>query len=68
MQGTADKVVPLSQADTIVNAINKNGGKAERILFEGEGHGWVKAETIKRAVEAEREFYEDVFGVHKSAT
>jgi dipeptidyl aminopeptidase/acylaminoacyl peptidase len=33
------------------------------VLFEGEGHGWRKAETIQAALEKELAFYEDVLGL-----
>ena len=49
-----------------MNKIKQQGGKVEEIIFEGEGHGWVKAETIKQALEAERKFYEEVFGIEKA--
>ena len=32
------------------------------ILFEGEGHGWRKAENIKMGLEAELNWYEDLIG------
>jgi hypothetical protein len=32
------------------------------LAFEGEGHGFRRAETIKRAMEAELYFYSRVFG------
>lgn len=31
------------------------------IVFEGEGHGWRKAENIKIALEKEESFYREVF-------
>ena len=33
------------------------------ILFEGEGHGWRKAENIKAGLEAELSWYEDLIGI-----
>ena len=33
------------------------------ILFEGEGHGFRKAENMKIALEKELAFYRDVFGI-----
>lgn len=56
-------MVPPEQADIIVNKIKAQGGQVKKIVFEGEGHGWTRAETIKTALEAEREFYEEVFGI-----
>lgn len=53
LQGADDKVVPPEQAEMIVKAVQKNGGKVEYILFEGEGHGFRQAANIKRAVEAQ---------------
>ena len=32
------------------------------LAFEGEGHGFRRAETIRRALEAELYFYSRVFG------
>ncbi|PCH34655.1 alpha/beta-hydrolase, partial [Wolfiporia cocos MD-104 SS10] len=64
LQGADDPVVPPSQADEIVNAIEKNGGEVKCIVFDGEGHGWRKAETIKAALENELQWYEDrVLGI-----
>ncbi|KAJ3108492.1 Dipeptidyl aminopeptidase, partial [Physocladia obscura] len=57
LQGSIDKVVPPDQAESIVSAIKAKGGVVEYVLFEDEGHGWRTAETIKRAVEIEYEFY-----------
>lgn len=67
MQGTEDRVVPPEQADIIENKIRKQGGKVKKILFEGEGHGWTRADSIQRALEAEREFYEEVFVIKAGA-
>lgn len=47
----------------IVDAIKKRGGRVDYTVFEGEGHGWRKAENIKAALEQELHFYEDVFGI-----
>ena len=46
-----------------MESIEKRQGKVKYILFEGEGHGWRKAENIKRAWEAELDWYEEVFGL-----
>ncbi|PWN54376.1 hypothetical protein IE53DRAFT_359272 [Violaceomyces palustris] len=37
-QGSADKVVPPNQSQKIVDAVKKNHGQVEYLLFEGEGH------------------------------
>ncbi|KAH8105304.1 alpha/beta-hydrolase [Cristinia sonorae] len=57
-QGSLDAVVPPGQAEDIVKSIKAIGGRVEYVVFEGEGHGWRKAETIKAALEKELSFYE----------
>jgi dipeptidyl aminopeptidase/acylaminoacyl peptidase len=61
-QGSEDKVVPPNQAETMVNALRKNGVTVAYILFKKEQHGFRRAENIKRALEAELYFYSRVFG------
>jgi dipeptidyl aminopeptidase/acylaminoacyl peptidase len=61
-QGTEDKVVPPSQSRTIVAALKAKGVPVAYIEFEGEQHGFRKAETIVRSLEAELVFYGQVFG------
>ncbi|MEK7395260.1 MAG: prolyl oligopeptidase family serine peptidase [Fibrobacterota bacterium] len=46
-QGSDDKVVPLEQAESIVAALKKAGTPHHYRVFEGEGHGWRRAETIE---------------------
>ena len=57
LQGLEDKVVPPSQSEMIVEALRRNGIRYEYIGFEGEQHGFRKAENLRRAVEAELAFY-----------
>ena len=52
-QGSEDKVVPKDQAESIVKILEHNHIPHIYRLYEGEGHGWRKMETII-------EFYEDV--------
>jgi dipeptidyl aminopeptidase/acylaminoacyl peptidase len=54
--------VPPSQAEALIEALDANGQPYAYLLFEGEQHGFRKAETIKRALEAEAYFYSRVFG------
>ncbi|EGN97422.1 hypothetical protein SERLA73DRAFT_184126 [Serpula lacrymans var. lacrymans S7.3] len=63
LQGADDKVVPKEQSEEIVQKINARGGKVEYHLYDGEGHGFRKAETIKAALEAELGWYEEVLGL-----
>ncbi len=54
-QGTDDRVVPKEQADSIVAVLRARGVPHEYHVYEGEGHGWRKPETIAafwRSVEA----------------
>ena len=46
-QGTDDVVVPQDQSEGIVASLKRRGIPHEYHLFEGEGHGWRKAETIE---------------------
>jgi dipeptidyl aminopeptidase/acylaminoacyl peptidase len=62
LQGLEDKVVPPSQAEEMVEALRKKGLPFAYIAFEGEQHGFRKAENIRRALEAELYFYAKVFG------
>jgi dipeptidyl aminopeptidase/acylaminoacyl peptidase len=61
-QGLDDKVVPPSQAEMMVDALRAKGLPFAYIAFEGEAHGFRKAENIQRALEAELYFYARVFG------
>ena len=54
-QGTIDRVVPREQSDQIVASLRARGVTHEYHLYEGEGHGFRKSETIEQfwgAVEA----------------
>ena len=62
LQGSEDEVVPPSQAEMIVHALADKGIPHAYLLFEGEQHGFRKAENIVRALEAELWFYGRVFG------
>jgi dipeptidyl aminopeptidase/acylaminoacyl peptidase len=62
MQGADDKIVPPSQAEGIVRALQRSGLPHAYILFEGEGHGFRIAANQQRALEAELSFYAQVFG------
>jgi dipeptidyl aminopeptidase/acylaminoacyl peptidase len=54
-QGEIDRVVPKAQSEEIVASLRRRGVPHEYHLYEGEGHGWRKRETIEAfyaAVEA----------------
>ena len=61
-QGLEDEVVPPSQAELIVEDLRAKGVPVAYVAFEGEQHGFRKAENIKRALDAELYFYSRVFG------
>lgn len=60
-QGLEDKVVPPNQAELMVEELKKNNIPVAYIPFEGEQHGFRRAENIKRTLEAELYFYSRVF-------
>jgi dipeptidyl aminopeptidase/acylaminoacyl peptidase len=61
-QGSEDKVVPPEQSRQIVAALREKGVPVEYHEFEGEQHGFRKADNIVRAAEAELAFYGRIFG------
>jgi dipeptidyl aminopeptidase/acylaminoacyl peptidase len=50
LQGADDKVVPPEQARVLVDAVRAAGGTVEHQLYEGEGHGFVRPETVADAL------------------
>jgi dipeptidyl aminopeptidase/acylaminoacyl peptidase len=56
-QGDKDPVVPPDQAEKMVRALRRRKIPAGYLLFAGEGHGFKKAESIERALDAELYFY-----------
>ena len=61
-QGLEDEVVPPNQAEMMLEALQAKGLPVAYIPFEGEQHGFRRAETIKRALDSELYFYSKVFG------
>lgn len=61
-QGLEDKVVPPNQAEVMVEALKKKGVPVAYIAYEGEQHGFRKAENIKRTIEGEYLFFATIFG------
>ncbi|WP_040159421.1 dipeptidyl-peptidase 5 [Nigerium massiliense] len=62
LQGDEDRIVPPSQSEMFRDALAAKGIPHAYLLFEGEQHGFRKAETIVRAAEASLSFYGQVFG------
>ena len=61
-QGLEDKVVLPNQAEMMVTALREKGLPVAYVPFEGEQHGFRKAENIKRALDGEFYFYSQIFG------
>jgi dipeptidyl aminopeptidase/acylaminoacyl peptidase len=61
-QGLDDLVVPPTQSEAVRDALARNGVAHAYRAFEGEGHGFRRAETIVRTLEAELAFLGQVFG------
>lgn len=62
LQGTEDRIVPPSQAEAIRDALRERGVPHAYVLYEGEGHGFRRAETSVHALESELAFLGRVFG------
>jgi len=62
-QGLDDMVVPPSQSESMVEALRARRLPVAYITLEGEGHGFRKAESVVRTLEAELVFYLRVFGI-----
>ena len=62
LQGDEDRVVPPSQAELFRDALARKHIPHAYLLFEGEQHGFRKAETVVAALEAELSFYGQVLG------
>jgi len=61
-QGLDDRVVPPNQSESMFQAVKARGLPVAYLAFEGEGHGFRQAATIKRSAEAELAFYGTIFG------
>jgi dipeptidyl aminopeptidase/acylaminoacyl peptidase len=61
-QGLEDEIVPPDQSEMMADALRAKGVPVAYLSFEGEQHGFRKAETIVRAAEAELWFYGRVLG------
>jgi len=61
-QGLEDEVVPPNQAEAMASALGANGVPYAYLAFEGEQHGFRRAETTIRCLEAELYFYGRILG------
>ncbi|EXJ77107.1 hypothetical protein A1O3_10265 [Capronia epimyces CBS 606.96] len=58
LQGAADTVVPPVQAWTMERVLKELGKEVETVVYDGEGHGWHKEETIRASLLAQKAFWE----------
>ena len=62
LQGLDDRIVPPAEAERIVDALWERRIPHAYLGFEGEDHGFRKADSITRSFEAELSFLAQVFG------
>ena len=61
LQGVDDPVVPPDQSRRFAALLEERGVPCRLVLFEGESHGFRRAETIEASLRAELEFYRSLF-------
>ncbi len=66
LQGLDDPVCPPAQAERLLAAMRGRGVPHAYLAFEGEGHGFRRADTMIRALEAELSLYAQVFGIERT--
>ena len=62
LQGLDDPIVPPAQSEGVAADLAAHGIRHAFIAFEGESHGFRKAETIIASLEAELSFYGQILG------
>ena len=62
LQGLDDRIVPPDQAELMFEALRVRGVPVAYLPFEGEGHGFRKAENTVRSLQAELTFYGRMLG------
>ncbi|KOU36858.1 prolyl oligopeptidase family serine peptidase [Streptomyces sp. WM6368] len=68
LQGLEDPVCPPAQAERLLAALRDRSVPVPHayVTFEGEGHGFRRADTLIRALEAELSLYAQVFGIERT--
>ncbi|MGW0822648.1 prolyl oligopeptidase family serine peptidase [Streptomyces sp. NPDC002845] len=64
LQGLDDVICPPAQCERFLARIEGRRVPHAYIAFEGEGHGFRRAETLIRVLESELSLYAQVFGLH----
>jgi dipeptidyl aminopeptidase/acylaminoacyl peptidase len=62
LQGMEDPVVAPEQSDAIARELTEHGIRHAYLTFEGESHGFRRAESVIGALEAELSFYGQILG------
>jgi dipeptidyl aminopeptidase/acylaminoacyl peptidase len=65
LQGLDDVICPPAQAERFLARTAGRGVPHASLAFEGESHGFRKADTLIRALEAELSLYAQVFGIDR---
>ncbi|HEY9497807.1 MAG TPA: prolyl oligopeptidase family serine peptidase [Terrimesophilobacter sp.] len=68
LQGLDDPVVPPSQSEAFRSALMRKGIPHAYLAYEGESHGFRRAETIIHSIQAELSFYGQVMGFETPGT
>ncbi|MFE4669781.1 prolyl oligopeptidase family serine peptidase [Streptomyces sp. NPDC056716] len=63
LQGLDDVICPPAQAERLLARMAGRGVPHAYLAFAGEGHGFRRADTMIRALEAELALYAEVFGL-----
>ncbi|MCC4314921.1 LpqB family beta-propeller domain-containing protein [Streptomyces malaysiensis subsp. malaysiensis] len=66
LQGLDDTICPPEQCERFLEAVAGRGVPHAYLTFEGEGHGFRRADTMIRALEAELSLYIQTFGLIRS--
>ncbi|MFF4542579.1 alpha/beta hydrolase family protein [Streptomyces aureus] len=64
LQGADDFICRPDQATRIVDHLAERGVWHRFLLFEGEGHDFRKADSVRRSLSAEVALYREVLGAH----
>ncbi len=62
LHGLSDPVVSPEQAEAMARELAEHGIRHAYLAFEGESHGFRKAETVIASLEAELSFYGQILG------
>lgn len=55
-QGDIDVAVPKAQSDAVVDGLRARGTPVEYFVYEGEGHGFVRPESVQSELERSEQF------------